>query len=48
VLVSAASQKLETVPAQYEWVEEKVLVKQASSRKEEIPAKYEWQEEKVW
>lgn len=47
LLKREASERVEVVPAKYEWVEERVLVKEASTRLEEIPATYEWVEERV-
>ncbi len=47
VLKEEGSERVEVIPARYEWVEENVLVKEASSRVEVVPAKYAWVEEKV-
>ena len=48
VLKTAASERLEIVPAEYEWVEEKILVKAESERVTQvIPAEYRWVEERV-
>ncbi len=47
LLKREAGERIEIIPAKFEWVEEKVLVKEASARMEEIPARYEWEEEKV-
>jgi hypothetical protein len=47
LLKREASERVEVVPAKYEWVEERVLVKEASTRLEEIPATHEWVEERV-
>lgn len=47
-LLSAATEKLEIIPAKYEWVDERVLVKPAHEKVVEvIPAQYRWVEEKV-
>ncbi|MFN0113556.1 MAG: peptidoglycan-binding domain-containing protein [Paracoccaceae bacterium] len=47
VVVTPASQKIETVAARYEWIEERVTVKEASERLEIIPARYEDRTERV-
>ena len=47
VLVKQASEKIEVVPAKYEWVEEKVLVKEASKELKVVPAVYETTTERV-
>jgi hypothetical protein len=47
VVVTPASQKIETIAARYEWAEERVLVKEASERLEVIPARYEDRTERV-
>ncbi|MDT8385885.1 MAG: peptidoglycan-binding protein [Thiogranum sp.] len=47
VLVQEAAEKVETVAAQYETIEEKVLVREASKKKIEIPAVYETVTEKI-
>ncbi len=47
VLKSEATERVDSTPAKYEWVEEKVAVQEASERIEVIPATYEWVEEKV-
>lgn len=47
-LLVAARESIEVIPAQYEWVEERVLVRPAYERiTEVIPAKYRWVEERV-
>ena len=46
VLKREAGERIEIIPANVEWVEEKVLVKEAASRMEEMPARYEWAEGK--
>lgn len=47
-LLSAATEKLEIIPAKYEWVDERVLIKPAHEKVVEvIPAQYRWVEEKV-
>jgi hypothetical protein len=40
VCVKEASQRIEVVPARYEWVEEKVCVKDASTHLEVVPAEF--------
>lgn len=40
VCVREASERLEVVPAQYEWVEERVCVREASTRLEQVPAEF--------
>ncbi len=47
VMKNEASQRVETVPAKFEWVEERVMVKDASERLEVVPASYEWMTEQV-
>ena len=47
VLVEEASEEVEVLPAEYEWVEELVLVTEESTHLEVIPAEYGWQEEEV-
>ena len=47
VLKKEASERIEVIPARYEWVEEKVLEKEASTKLEVIPATYEWVEEQM-
>ena len=47
VLKRAASERIEIIPASYEWVEERVLVKDAYDKLKVVPATYEWQEERV-
>lgn len=47
VVVTPASQKIETIAARYEWTEERVLVKEASERLEVVPARYEDRSERV-
>jgi sporulation protein YlmC with PRC-barrel domain len=47
VLVRAASERVEQIPAKYETVEERVMVNPASKRIEEVPAEYKTVEEKV-
>ena len=47
VIKTAASSRVETQPAQFEWGEETVLVKQATSRLEVVPATYGWETEEV-
>jgi hypothetical protein len=46
VLIHDASERLEVIPAKYEWEEKKVLVTEASERLEVVPASYQWVEEK--
>lgn len=46
VLKRDASERLEVIPAKYEWVEETVMVKAASEELEVVPATYEWVEER--
>lgn len=47
VLKRDASERLEIVPAKYEWVDEQVMVKSPSEKIEVVPATYEWIEEKM-
>lgn len=48
VLKIAASERLEIIPAQYDWVEEKILVKPETERiAQVIPAEYRWVDEQV-
>lgn len=47
IMVSDASERIETIPAKYEWVEEQVIVKEASERLEVVPATYDWVTEEV-
>lgn len=47
-LVQAGGEKVEVIPARYEWVEERVLVKPAQEKVlEVVPARYRWVEERV-
>ncbi len=46
-LIREATEQIEKVPAQYEFVEQTIMVKEPSDRIEIIPATYEWVEEKV-
>lgn len=41
VCIREASERLEIIPAEYEWVEERVCVKEASTILEEVPARFE-------
>ena len=45
--MQAPSEKIEVVPATYEWIEERVLVKPASTKVEAIPPQYETVTEQV-
>jgi hypothetical protein len=47
VVVKPVSERIEIVPAEYEWVEEKVCVKPASTQLIEQPARYETFEQTV-
>jgi hypothetical protein len=47
VLKHDASERLETIPAQYEWKEESIMVQAPSEKIEVVPATYEWSEERV-
>ncbi len=47
VMQKEAGEKLEVIPAKYEWVTEQVLVREAEERLEIVPATYEWVEERV-
>jgi hypothetical protein len=47
VLRRDAGEKIEIVPARYEFAEEQVLVKEASEKIVEVDAVYRWEEEKV-
>lgn len=45
VLSRAASEKLDIIPATYEWVEQTVMTKPKGVRLETVPAAYEWAEQ---
>jgi hypothetical protein len=47
ILSKGPAERLEIIPAEFEWVEETVMVKEASEELEIIPAQYDWAEEKV-
>ncbi|MGZ3524633.1 MAG: PRC-barrel domain-containing protein [Thermodesulfobacteriota bacterium] len=47
VLVRAASERVEQIPAKYETVDETVMVKPASKKIEEVPAEYKTVDEQV-
>ena len=47
VMAKEASERIEIIPAKYEWVEQRVLVEEASSSVEQFPAEYKWVSEKV-
>ena len=47
VLVSEASEKINLVPAKYEWVEQRVMVSPAARKLVEVPAQYEQQSQRV-
>jgi len=47
VLSRAASEKLQIVPATYEWAEETVMTRPAGVKLETVPATYEWAEKTV-
>lgn len=47
VCVREASERLEVVPARYEWVEERVVVKEASTQLEEMPAEFELKQRSI-
>ncbi|ETW94323.1 MAG: hypothetical protein ETSY2_49950, partial [Candidatus Entotheonella gemina] len=47
VLRREASERIETSPAKYEWVEKRVEVHGPSEKLEVVPAAYEWVEERV-
>lgn len=47
VIKTAASARVETLPAQFQWGEETVLVKEATSRLVVVPATYGWETEEV-
>jgi hypothetical protein len=47
IMVREASDRIEVVPAQYEWVEEKVCVKEPSTHLEVVPAQYATREQTV-
>jgi hypothetical protein len=47
VCVKEASERVEIIPATYEWVDEKVCVKEAYKEMVDIPAQYEWVEQTV-
>ncbi|MDF1692047.1 MAG: peptidoglycan-binding domain-containing protein [Zhongshania sp.] len=46
-MVKEASERLETVPASFEWFDEKVLVSEAHVRLTVVPATYKWLEERT-
>ncbi len=46
-LVKEASERKELIPAELEWVDEKVLVSEAHVRLTVVPATYKWQEERT-
>ena len=47
VLSRAASEKLEIIPATYEWTQETIMTKPQGVRLETVPATYEWVEQTV-
>ena len=47
VLVRAASERVEQIPAKYETVQERVMVQPASKKVEEVPAEYKTVQEQV-
>jgi hypothetical protein len=47
VVKREASERLEIIPARYEWVEENVMVKGPSEKLEVIPATFEWVDERI-
>ena len=47
VLSRAASEKLEIIPATYEWTQETIMTKPQGIRLETVPATYEWAEQTV-
>ena len=47
VLKREATERIDSKPAKYEWIEEKVVVQEPSENIEVIPATYEWVEEQV-
>ncbi len=47
VLSRAASERLEIIPATYEWTQETVMTKPQGIRLETVPATYEWVEQTV-
>ncbi len=46
-LIKEGTERIEKVPAKYEFVEQTIMVKEPSERIEIIPATYEWVEERV-
>jgi hypothetical protein len=42
-----ATERIEVIPAQYEWTEQTVMVQEPTERIEVVPATYEWVEERV-
>lgn len=42
-----ASEKIEVIPAKYEWAEQRLLVKEASEKLVEVPAEYDVTQERV-
>lgn len=47
LLAKEASERIEIIPAKYEWAEEKVLIKKAYQRDEVMPASYDTVTEKI-
>jgi len=47
MLKKASSERIEIIPAKYEWVEQQVLVKEAYTTYEIVPEEYEWTSEQV-
>jgi len=47
VCVREASERLEIVPARYEWVEERVVVKESSTILEEVPAEFQTKQRSI-
>ena len=47
ICTQEASERLEVIPAKYEWRERQIEVKAAETRLETVPAQYEWKEQTV-
>lgn len=47
MLLSDATEKVQTIPATYTWGTERVLIKEASEKLEVIPATYAWEEQRI-
>ncbi len=47
LLKQEKAEKIDIIPAKYEWVDKRVMVKEASERLETVEAKYDWVTERV-